>query len=147
MKVLVYIGLVLAINIGFVHLPGWELLWSVLVGGVFIARDYAQRDVGHWVLPAMLLSMGLSWWLASPEVAVASAAAFLLSESADWLVYTFHKGTFAQRILLSSMLAVPIDTIAFLYLIDFLTPELFFTQVLSKSAALLWVFHARRSPA
>ena len=46
---------------------------------------------------------------------MASGLAFAISETADWLLFTFTKYRLSSRILLSSALAVPLDTTVFLY--------------------------------
>ncbi|MDR0339290.1 MAG: hypothetical protein LBH65_03320, partial [Desulfovibrio sp.] len=92
---LLYIFSVVLVNYAFdvaplLHLPGGES-WSpvaLVVGFVFVIRDYAQREIGHRVLLAMLAGGALSWFMASPAVAVASLCAFLTSEMTDWAVYT-----------------------------------------------------------
>ena len=120
-----YVILIVAVNYGFtvvplVALPGGEV-WppiSLLVGFIFVARDYAQREIGHRVIIAMLAAGVLSYVMASPFIAVASVAAFLISEFADWAVYTFTGRTFARRVLLSSAVGTPIDSAVFLSLID-----------------------------
>ena len=120
-----YVILIVAVNYGFtvaplVALPGGEM-WppiSLLVGFIFVARDYAQREIGHRVILAMLAAGVLSYVMASPFIAVASVAAFLISEFADWAVYTFTGRTFARRVLLSSAVGTPIDSAVFLSLID-----------------------------
>jgi len=94
----VYIALIVAVNYGFtvtplVALPGGEK-WpplSLIVGFIFVARDFAQREIGHRVIIAMLAAGGISYVLADPFVAVASLAAFLIGEFADWAVYSFTK--------------------------------------------------------
>jgi len=48
-------------------------------------------------------------------LALASGAAFLISEIVDYLLFTFTKYKLSTRVLLSSALAAPIDTTAFLY--------------------------------
>lgn len=88
---------------------------SLLVGLVFIARDYAQRAIGHFIGFAMLIALILTYQLAGPALALASGAAFLISEGADWAVYTFLRRPFSQRVLISTLIAAPIDTLAFLY--------------------------------
>jgi hypothetical protein len=54
------------------YLDGGEL-----VGFVFVLRDFAQREVGHNIWWAMLAGCALSYCMASPFVAIASASAFL----------------------------------------------------------------------
>ena len=88
-----YIGLIVLVNWLFivvqpVDMGGGEM-WppvALVVGLIFIVRDFAQRVVGHWVLAAMLVAGILSYFLADPFVAYASVAAFAISELADWLV-------------------------------------------------------------
>jgi queuosine precursor transporter len=50
-----------------------------------------------------------------PVIALASAIAFAISETVDWLIYTFTKYRLSTRILLSSLVASPTDTTVFLY--------------------------------
>ena len=100
---IVYITLIVAVNYGFtvtplVALPGGEK-WppiSLLVGFIFVARDFAQREIGHRVIIAMLAAGALSYIMADPFVAAASVAAFLFSEFADWAVYSFTGRSFAE---------------------------------------------------
>lgn len=122
-----YVVLIVAVNYGFSVVPlvpvGGEM-WppmSLTVGLVFVVRDFAQRQIGHNVWFAMLLAGALSYLTADPYVAVASVAAFAVSEAADWAVYSFTKKPFAQRVLWSSVVSTPIDSAVFLYLIGHLS--------------------------
>jgi queuosine precursor transporter len=119
-----YIALIVAVNYGFSVVPMVALPWgemfppmSLVVGFIFVVRDYAQWEIGHRVVLAMLVAGVLSYFMASPFVAVASVSAFLISEFVDWAVYSFTKKPFAQRVLLSSALGTPVDSAVFLYLI------------------------------
>src|SRR5689334_9143855 len=59
------------------------------IGAALVLRDLVQRTSGWgWGLAAVLVGAILSWFVADPHVAIASAAAFLLSELADFAVYT-----------------------------------------------------------
>jgi hypothetical protein len=119
---------------------------SFLVGGIFVLRDYAQREIGHRVLFATLVGIGISYAMASPQVATASALAFGCSEILDWLVFTLAKRrTFRERVLLSHTVSVPADTAVFLAGLGFLTWAGFAAQVIAKSLVL--VLLARRSRA
>ena len=115
-----YIGAVVAINWLFVVVPMVPVLGTMfppvmlVVGFVFVFRDFAQREIGHWVVIAMLGAGGISYFMSAPVVALASVTAFLISEAIDWAVYTFTSKPLSQRILLSSAVAVPVDTIVFL---------------------------------
>ena len=118
---LLYIFTVVLVNYSFdivplLSLPGGEM-WSpvsLVVGFVFVIRDYAQRAVGHYVLAAMFAAGAASWFLASPETAVASLCAFMAGELLDWSVYTFTGKPFSQRVLLSSAIGTPFDSAIFL---------------------------------
>lgn len=145
-----YVGSVVAVNVGFAHLPAPIIfgemvpLTSLLVGFVFVARDFAQRQIGHWVFAWMGVACAISYLMASPVVAVASAAAFAIAEGVDWLVYTATKKPLSQRILISSLLAVPVDTAVFLGIIGFLSPISFLLVTLCKLVAAFLIYWAVR---
>ena len=125
-----------------VPLPGGDL-WppvSLAVGFVFILRDYAQRAVGHKVLPCMLLGAAISYAMAGPQIALASMAAFLVGEFLDWGVYTYTGRPFSQRILLSSLVSTPVDTAVFLFLIGMAGVSSILIMTLSKLAGAVVVF-------
>ncbi len=113
---------------------------NVVVGFVFVLRDYAQREIGHKVLLATLLAGIVTYLMVDPAIAIASVSAFVLSEMADWAIYSFTKRPLQSRILISSLVAVPLDTLAFQYLADYLTPAAFGTEMASKvlGVAIVW---------
>ena len=78
--------------------------------------------------------------MVDPAIAVASLIAFILSEMADWGMYSFWKSQ-QQRILFSSLIAVPLDTFAFQYLAGYLSPAAFTMEVLSKAVGVLIVWY------
>jgi queuosine precursor transporter len=123
---------------------GTLYLANVIVGVVFVLRDYAQREIGHKVLLATLLAGLPVWYFAGPGLAIASLTAFALSELTDWGVYSFTKRPLQQRIILSSMIAVPVDTLVFQHLAGYLTPAAFVTEVLSKAAGVAIVWYLLR---
>jgi uncharacterized PurR-regulated membrane protein YhhQ (DUF165 family) len=120
--VMIYVLLIPFINWSFtwapmVELPG--LGWAfnpvtIVTGLVLVVRDFAQREVGHWVLLAMAVALGLTWATSGGELALASGLAFAVSEMVDWTVYTFTKLKLSTRVLLSSAIAAPVDTSIFL---------------------------------
>jgi hypothetical protein len=119
---LIYVLFIVALNWGFSHVPVIPLPWgdvwpplSVAVGAVFVLRDLAQREVGHRVLGLMLFGAALSFWLADPHVALASLAAFAVSELVDWGVYSFANMDFKRRVLVSSCLSAPVDSAVFMW--------------------------------
>lgn len=135
-----------------VVLPGGEI-WppiSLVVGFVFVIRDYAQRAIGHKVLFAMLTGAGISYFMAGPEIAFASAAAFLVSEMLDWAMYTYTGRPFSQRVLLSSLISAPVDSAVFLFCIHMAGVGAVCIMTLSKLVGALVVFflvRRRENPA
>ncbi|WP_291440257.1 VUT family protein [Desulfovibrio sp.] len=144
---LTYIALIVGVNYAFavtplVELPNGEM-WpplSLVVGFIFVVRDYAQRRVGHKVLWAMLVGCVVSWYMATPQLALASAAAFAIGELGDWALYTFTNRPFSQRILISSLVGAPLDSIVFLLIIGLATPWSIITMSASKLLGALLVF-------
>ncbi len=119
---------------------GTLYLANVIVGFVFVLRDYAQREIGHKVLLATLLAGIPVLYFAGPGLAIASLTAFALSEMTDWGVYSFTKRPLQSRILVSSIVSVPVDTLAFQHLAGYLSPAAFVTEVASKAigVAIVW---------
>lgn len=129
-----YVLTVVAVNIGFSHSPSLDWVWSLLVGGVLVLRDVAQRQWGHGVLGLMVLAAALSYLLGNPAVALASATAFVISETVDWLVYTTTHRPFADRVWRSVLASAPLDTATFLHLAQIWSWPLFAIGVISKVA-------------
>ena len=148
---LAYIALIVLVNWGFSVVPLLDLWtgekWppmSLIVGLIFVARDYAQREIGHRVIIAMLIAAALSYVMASPFVAVASLAAFLISEFADWAVYSFTKKPLHERILISSVISTPLDSAVFLAVINHLSWSGVIAMTVSKMIAALIVWQILR---
>jgi hypothetical protein len=99
--------------------------FTIVTGLVLVVRDFAQREIKHWILGAMVVGLALSTLTAWPVIVVASGVAFLISETADWAVYTFFKRPLSQRILISSAVGAPIDQIAFIGLASLVVPGIF----------------------
>jgi uncharacterized PurR-regulated membrane protein YhhQ (DUF165 family) len=151
-----YVALIVAVNYAFTQVPPITLpdgtIWppvALIVGFVFVVRDFAQREVGHRVLLAMLAGAGLSYYMVEdPSVAVASAAAFAVSELVDWAVYSFTGRPLSQRILYSSALGAPIDSAVFLGGIGLLSATGVAAMTLSKMAGALlvwWIVRRREA--
>ncbi len=147
MWTIAYIVSIVLVNWLFVVVPplatpfGELYLATLVVGAVFVLRDYAQREVGHKILLATLMAGILTWYMTSPALALASLTAFFISEMADWAVFSFTGRPLQSRILISSLISVPLDTVAFLYLSGYLTPISFTTETLSKAVgvAIVWL--------
>lgn len=147
-----YVASVVFVNWSFTHLPmlhtPWGDIWSpasLIVGAVFSIRDFAQRDIGHKVILATILGIVLSYLMADPFVAMASAAAFGVGEMADWAVYSLTSSRpFRQRILFSNLVGVPLDTAVFLLGIGAISWTGWGVMTLSKFVALValtWTKH------
>jgi queuosine precursor transporter len=141
-----YILSIVLVNWLFVVVPplatpfGELYLATVVVGAVFVLRDYAQREIGHKVLLATLAAGVITWFMTNPALAVASITAFAISEMADWAVFSFTGRPLQKRILISSMISIPLDSLAFLYLSGYLAPLSFGTETLSKAVGVVIVW-------
>ena len=124
---LIYIAIIPLVNWSFTWAPNFTLMdgWSfnpvtVVTGLVLVVRDFAQREIGHRILWAMAFALVLTVWLAGPELALASGAAFAIAELVDWAIFTFTKWPLSRRVFISSLIAAPIDSVAFLYGANFI---------------------------
>lgn len=153
MWVILYMLAIVLVNRLFIDVPfiasplGNLHIANVIVGFIFVLRDYAQRDIGHRVLLATAVAGVVTYFMATPEIAIASITAFALSETADWAVYSFTRRPLQQRILWSSLIAVPLDTVVFQHLAGYLTPAAFSTEVLSKTLGVFMVWQLLRARA
>jgi len=120
---------------------------SLIVGLTFIFRDLAQRQIGHWVIPIMFLGGIISYIMATPIVAIASVTAFIFSEGVDWFVFTITKRPLRDRILWSSALSTPLDSIIFTALVGIFSPLNVIVMTGSKMAGTfityLWMLKVR----
>lgn len=142
-RALIYVGSVVGANwlterYGLVSIG----LGLVVAAGTFaaavalLARNLGQDALGRLVIVLLMaVGVGLSWWLSTPALAVASAAAFALSETADMTVYTALRSAGRPRALLcAGVLGAVVDTFVFLHLAGFpLTPSAVFGQLLVKA--------------
>ena len=150
MWVALYIVSIVLVNWLFVAVAPWPTVFgdlylaNIVVGFLFVLRDYGQRQVGHKILLATLVAGIITFFMVDKAIALASITAFILSEMTDWAIYSFTKRPLQQRILLSSLVAVPLDTLAFQYLANYLTPAAFTTEVLSKALGVFIVWYLLR---
>lgn len=107
-------------------------------GLALLARDFVHRYAGiRWVLAGVAAGVALSWLLASPALALASAVAFAVAELVDLLLYVrIRPRGFARAALLSNVISAPLDTVLFLAIAGFpLTLESVAGQFVGK---VLW---------
>lgn len=90
----------------------------LMIGLALVLRDMTQRRLGlGWAVAAIVGGAVLSILVAPPALVVASGAAFLLSELADFAVYTpLQRRRLILAVLASSMVGLVIDSAVFLYL-------------------------------
>lgn len=107
-------------------------------GAAFVARDAVQDTAGRAVTLVVLAVGGvLSWFLATPALAIASTAAFAVSELADMAVYTpLRKRGYVRAALASNVVGSVIDTLLFLWLAGF---GLALTVVGGQLVGKLWI--------
>jgi hypothetical protein len=131
----IYVALMPIINWSFgavetYDIPGWlgggELQpLAIVTGLVLVVRDFAQRELKHWVWGAMLLGLALSTLTSWITIVIASGLAFLISETVDWAVYTFSRRPLSQRIMISSAASAPLDQVVFIGLASLVVPGIF----------------------
>lgn len=128
MIVIVYIAVIILANVVTAAVPpiaaGPFLIptGTLLVGLAFILRDFTQNRIGKArayavIMIALILSAVTSCILGDPiHIVLASAAAFVLSETIDTEVYSRFKGSFASRVALSGIFGGTMDSIVFVIL-------------------------------
>ncbi len=86
----------------------------MLIGLALVLRDLVQRRLGTvYGLFAVAVGTVLSALLAPPSLVIASAVAFLLSELADFAVYTpLQARGFVKAVLLSSLVGLVADSVS-----------------------------------
>lgn len=90
-------------------------------GLAFVARDAVQDTAGRTAALLALACGGvLSWFLATPALAIASTVAFAVSELADMVIYTpLRKRGYIRAALASNLVGSVVDTLLFLWLAGF----------------------------
>ncbi len=110
----------------------------VMVGLALVLRDLVQRRLGlYWASLAILAGALMSAWFAPGALVVASAVAFLLSETADMAVYTpLQRRRLVLAVFASGVVGLIVDSVLFLWL-AFGSLEFLIGQVLGKGWMLL----------
>jgi uncharacterized PurR-regulated membrane protein YhhQ (DUF165 family) len=90
----------------------------LIIGAALVLRDLVQRRMGKmWSLGAIVAGTILSAFIAPPSLVIASTVAFLLSELADFAVYTpLQKRNLSLAVFVSSSVGAVVDSIIFLHL-------------------------------
>jgi len=106
----------------------------LMIGLALVLRDLVQRRLGRsWSLGAIAIGAILSAAVAPRSLVIASAAAFSLSELADFLVYTpLQRRRFVTAVVASSLVGLVVDSVIFLWL-AFSSLEFLWGQVIGKA--------------
>ncbi len=90
----------------------------LMVGAALVLRDLVQRRFGPGIgICAILMGAALSGLLAPPALVIASAAAFLLSETVDFAVYTpLARKYFVAAVTASGFFGLVVNSVVFLWL-------------------------------
>lgn len=102
----------------------------IMVGLALVLRDLVQRRLGKlWALGAIIVGALLSALIAPQALVLASGAAFLISELADFAVYTpLQKKRLVLAVFMSGVVGLVVDSILFLQLafgsLDFLSGQI-----------------------
>lgn len=105
-----------------------------MIGFALVLRDLVQRRLGIGVaVGAILAGSAISASLAPPALVFASATAFLLSELADFAVYTpLARRRLVAAVVASSLCGLVVDSVVFLWL-AFGTLDFLLGQVVGKA--------------
>ena len=108
----------------------------LMVGAALVLRDLVQRRLGvEFGIGAIVAGAAISAGLAPTSLVLASAAAFLLSEIADFAIYTpLARRRLVAAVIASSTAGLVVDSIVFLWL-AFGSLEFLFGQIIGK----LWM--------
>lgn len=90
----------------------------LMIGAALVLRDMVQLTGGIRAgLLAIAIGAIISWFIAPPALVIASVSAFLLSELADFAIYTpLRRKQLETAVLASGVIGSIIDSIAFLWL-------------------------------
>jgi hypothetical protein len=106
----------------------------LMIGAALVLRDLLQRRLGvEFGIGAIVAGAAISAGIAPPSLVFASATAFLLSEFADFAVYTpLARRRLVLAVVASSAVGLVIDSIVFLWL-AFGSLEFLLGQIVGKA--------------
>ena len=146
-----FVGLILAADYlaslapaAMLHAGPIAVSWGTpLIGLVLALRDTIQRNYGikasYAVVLVTAIASVLFAWVGGTTwtIILASALAFLVSETVDQLVYSWAKGNQAWRIFASTFVSGPVDSLIFVSLAFGFSLEFVLGQWIVKSLASL----------
>jgi uncharacterized PurR-regulated membrane protein YhhQ (DUF165 family) len=125
----------------------------LMVGAALVLRDIVHERLGAlWAVVGIAVGVVLAFFFASPYIALASAVAFGLAETADLAVYApLRKRNLGAAVFLSGLVGAVIDSAVFLWL-AFGSLAFIEGQIVGKvwmslfAVACLWVYRSRSMP-
>lgn len=102
----------------------------LLIGAALVLRDAVHRLLGwKWAIAAIIVGAGLSFQFSPAAIVIASVAAFVLSEIADFAIYApLHRNRLALAVMLSGIVGAAVDSAVFLWLafgsLDFIAGQI-----------------------
>lgn len=124
-----------------------------LVGLALVLRDLAREATSRAaVLAAIVVGALLSWWLADPALAFASAAAFAVAETMDFAVYEpLRRRGLLTAMAASNAVGLIADSLIFLWLafrsFDYLPGQLLGKTWMTLAAVAVIALLRRRTQA
>jgi hypothetical protein len=129
---------------------------SAPAGVYFAGIGFTIRDLIHdrggrlWIVSAIVVGAAVSALLEGAQgFAIASGCAFLLSESADWLIYTpLRRRGWVISVACSNVVGLVVDSVVFLWLafgsLDFIEGQIVGKAYMTIVAIiLLWLIRTR----
>jgi uncharacterized PurR-regulated membrane protein YhhQ (DUF165 family) len=109
---------------------------TYFAGATFVLRDTVQDEIGRrWVVAVILTGAVLSFLISAPFIALASAVAFLLSETADFAVYQpLRRRGYVRAAVASNAAGTLVDTVVFLTIAGFPLWQALPGQIVGKLA-------------
>lgn len=140
------LALVGLVPVGFGLMAPAGVLWA---GLALTMRDLTEDRLGRLAVLGAILAGALLSWLISPAFALASGAAFLISELCDFAVYSpLKRRHWLTAVALSNTVGLVVDSCLFLWL-AFGSLEFLAGLVVGKvwvtlaTVAVLWVWRRR----
>jgi len=121
---------------------------SLMIGWTLVLRDIVQRSMGSTAsLGAIAVGIGISGYIAPPQLVWASMIAFTISELMDWAVYTpLYRRRFIFAVFLSACVGLVVDSAIFLQIafgsVDLL-PGIILGKVWMVLIAMPFMFYVR----
>jgi hypothetical protein len=135
-------------------IPVWPGIMApsgvLMIGLALVLRDAVHSMLGwKWAVAAIVVGAGVSFGVAVPSIAVASGAAFLLSEVADLLVYApLRERRLMLAVILSGLVGAVIDSGVFLWIafgsLDYLAGQVIGKMWMALAALpVIWAMNSR----